>query len=161
MSASGGPEGRPRSLRALDRAVLADFVAVEQPSGFIEGQYARVTATLRGPEYPDALYQLASRIVNEGMDHFERFRDIGLILRQYPAETPPYLRAVTVGVPGDARVKDALELYRSIVAELTTAYSTGQIEERAAIIQAREAMTKLNALADKLAGEGVGIPFFA
>ena len=157
---SGGGQGRPRALRALTGTVLADFVAVEQPSGFIEGQYSRVTATLRASEYPDALYQLASRIVNEGMDHFERFRDIGLIQRQYPAESPPYLRAVSLAALGDPRVKDALGLYRSIVAELTTAYSTGQIEERAAIIQARDAMTKLNTLADKLAGEGVGIPFF-
>jgi hypothetical protein len=160
-ASAGGPgQSRPRALRVLDPAVLADFVAVEQPSGFIEGQYARVTATLRAPEYPDALYQLASRIVNEGMDHFERFRDIGLVMRQYPQKSPPFLRAVTLAAPGDPAVKDALDLYRSIVAELTTAYSTGQIQERAAIIQARDAMTKLNTLADKLASGGVGIPFF-
>jgi hypothetical protein len=40
------------------------------------------------------------------------------------------------------------------------AYSTGRIEERAGIIQARDAMTKLNALADELAAGGVGVPFF-
>jgi hypothetical protein len=160
VSASGGFKGRPRALRALSRGVLADFVAVEQPSGFIEGQYSRVSATLKQPEYPNALYQLASRIVNEGMDHFERFRDIGLVMRQYPEESPPYLRAVKLAGPGDAAVKDALDLYRSIVAELTTAYASGKIEDRAGIIQARDAMTKLNAVADKLAAGGVGIPFF-
>jgi hypothetical protein len=160
VSAAGGGTGRPRALRPLTRQVLADFVAVEQPSGFIEGQYARVTATLRQPAYPDALYQLASRIVNEGMDHFERFRDIGLVLREYPKDTPPYLREITLASPGDPAVKDALFLYKSIIAELTTAYSTGRVEERAAIIQAREAMTKLNDVADTLGGKGIGIPFF-
>ena len=160
VSAAAGAAGRPRALRPLTRQVLADFVAVEQPSGYIEGQYSRVTATLRQPAYPDALYQLASRIVNEGMDHFERFRDIGLVLREYPKDTPPYLRAITLAGPGDPAVKDALFLYKTIIAELTTAYSTGRVEERAAIIQARDAMTKLNDVADSLGGKGIGIPFF-
>ncbi len=158
VKAGGG--GRPRALRPLTRQVLADFVAVEQPSGFIEGQYARVTATLRQPAYPDALYQLAARIVNEGMDHFERFRDIDLVLREYPEKNPPYLRAITLAQPDDPAVKDALNLYQTIISELTTAYATGRIEERAAIIQARDAMTKLNDMADSLGGGGVGIPFF-
>jgi hypothetical protein len=160
VSAGAGRVARPRALRPLTRQVLADFVAVEQPSGFIEGQYARVTATLRQPAYPAALYQLASRIVNEGMDHFERFRDIGLVLRQYPEATPPYLRAVRLARPDDPSVKDALTLYQSIISELTVAYATGRVEERSALIHAREAMTKLDTLADDLAGRGIGIPFF-
>jgi hypothetical protein len=160
VSAVGGAAGRARALRVLTQGVLADFVAVEQPSGFIEGQYSRVTATLRQPEYPAGLYQLASRIVNEGMDHYDRFRDIGLVMRQYPEKSPPYLREVTLAADGDPAVKDALALYQSIVAELTKAYSTGRIEERAGIVQARDAMTKLNAAADKLAAGGVGVPFF-
>jgi hypothetical protein len=160
VGATGGGAGRPRALRPLTRTVLADFVAVEQPSGFIEGQYARVTATLRQPAYPDALYQLASRIVNEGMDHFERFRDIGLVLREYPEETPPYLRSITLARPDDPAVKDAVSLYHAIISELTTAYATGRVEERAAIIQARVAMTRLNDMADSLGARGIGIPFF-
>ena len=94
------------------------------------------------------------------MDHFERFRDIGLVLRQYPEDDPPYLRAVTLAQPDAAAVKDVLVLYQTIITELTKAYSTGRVEERAAIIQAREAMTKLNDLAENLAGRGIGIPFF-
>jgi hypothetical protein len=94
------------------------------------------------------------------MDHFERFRDIGLVLRQYPEVKPPYLRAVKLARPDDPAVKDAMTLYQTIISELTTAYATGRVEERSAIIQARDAMTKLNTLADDLAGRGVGIPFF-
>jgi hypothetical protein len=158
VSASGKP--RARALRPLTRAVLADFVAVEQPSGFIEGQYSRVTATLRQTQYPDALYQLASRIVNEGMDHFDRFRDIGLVLREYPAENPPYLRPIKLASRQDPQVKQALTLYQQIVTNLTRAYATGRVEDRAAIIAARQSMTELNAVADDLGHQGVGIPFF-
>lgn len=53
-----------------------------------------------------------------------------------------------------------MNLYQTIISELTTAYATGCIEERSAIIQARDAMTKLNEVADSLGGRGVGIPFF-
>ena len=53
-----------------------------------------------------------------------------------------------------------MALYQTIVSELTIAYSTGRVEERAAIIQARDAMTKLNDMADALGGRGIGIPFF-
>ena len=95
------------------------------------------------------------------MDHFDRFRDIGLVMRQYPEKSPPYLREVTLAAPGDPAVKDALALYQTIVNELTTAYSTGRVEERAAIVKAREAMTNLNTLADNLGGRGIGIPFFS
>jgi hypothetical protein len=159
VSAAGGP--RPRALRPLTREVLADFIAVEQPSGFIEGQYARVTATLRQPEYPDSLYQLASRIVNEGMDHFNRFRDLAAVLREYPATDSPYQRAVAPGDPKQPDVRKALNLYRKILDELTKAYARGLVEDRAHIIAAREAMTDLNALADRLAAGGQGIPFFS
>jgi hypothetical protein len=158
VSASGKP--RARALRPLTRDVLADFVAVERPSGFIEGQYSRVTATLRQTQYPDSLYQLASRIVNEGMDHFDRFRDIGLLLREYPAENPPYLRPIKLASREDPRVKQALALYQQIVTNLTRAYATGRVEDRAAIIAARQSMTELNTVADDLGHQGVGVPFF-
>jgi hypothetical protein len=44
-----------------------------------------------------------------------------------------------------------------MISELTKAYATGRVEDRAAIIQPRDAITKLNDVAD---GLGVGIPFF-
>ena len=159
VSAAGGP--RPRALRPLTRDVLADFVAVERPSGLIEGAYARVSATLRRKPYPDSLYQLASRIVNEGMDHFNKFRDLSAVLREYPTTDPPYLRAVQAGDPKQPGVKKALGLYRKILDELTRAYARGLPEDRAHIIVARQAMTDLGAMADDLASQGIGIPYFA
>jgi hypothetical protein len=157
-SAAGGP--RPRALRPLTRVTLADFVAVEQPSGFIEGQYARVTATLRQKGYPDSLYQLASRIVYEGMEHFSRFRDVDLVLAQYPAGDPPYLRPLTLGDASNPDVQKALGLYRGILDNLKAAYATGSVQDRALIIRARQDMTDLNGVADQLGAKGVGIPFF-
>jgi len=159
VSAAGGP--RPRALRPLTREVLADFIAVEQPSGFIEGQYARVTATLRQKEYPDTLYQLASRIVNEGMDHFNRFRDLAAVLREYPVNDPPYLRSIKLGDPKQADVRKALGLYQTIKDELTKAYARGLAEDRAHIVGARQAMTELSAVTDRLAAGGIGVPFFS
>jgi len=157
-SAAGPP--RPRSLRSLTRASLADFVAVEMPSGTIEGQYARVTATLRLQDYPEGLFQLASRIVNDGTEHYQRFRDIGLILSQYPADSPPYLRAVTVGTEKNPQVKAAMNTYRAVLDDLRSAYTTGRIPDLHNIIDARRLMVELNTLADDLAAHGVGIPFF-
>jgi hypothetical protein len=158
VSASGG--SRPRSLRPLTREALADFVAVERPSGFIEGQYARVVATLRQKDqgYPESLYQLGSRIANEGVEHFSRFRDIQAIMRQY--QGTPWLRAITVGAPANADVTAALAQYGEIVTNLRAAYATGSVTDRQHITQARLAMTKLDEMAETLAAGGVGVPFF-
>jgi hypothetical protein len=121
---------------------------------------ARETPTLRQPAYPGALYQLASRIVNEVMGHFERFHAIGLVVREYPVENAPYLHSLTLARPVDPAIKDALALHRGIISELTKAYAAGRVEDRAAIIQARDAMTKPHDVADGLGGRGVGVPFF-
>jgi hypothetical protein len=98
--------------------------------------------------------------VNEETDHLECFRDLGLVVREYTVENAPHLRALTLARPDYPAVKDALALYRNIISELTEAYATGRVEDRAAIIQARDGMTKLNDVADGLCGRGVGIPFF-
>ena len=50
--AHGNPKSRPRQLRVLDIDTLASFIAVEEPSGRIDGAYVQVVATLREPHYP-------------------------------------------------------------------------------------------------------------
>src|SRR5205823_1133361 len=65
---------RPRALQILTACVLQDFIGAEQPSGTIEGAYARVLTTLRGPKYPAPLHQLAATIIADGMEHYSRFR---------------------------------------------------------------------------------------
>ena len=163
-SAQGGP--RPRSLRSLDLAVLADFVAVERPSATIEGEYARVVATLRQPEYANhnLLYQLASRIVNEGQDHFLRFSELEAVMRQYEhdANPTPWLRNITLADATDARVRPVLQIYEQIVKDLTQAYATDSITGRKFIVDARGAMLKLDEACVNLATtHKLGVPFFS
>jgi hypothetical protein len=154
------PVTRPRQLRALQPAVLADFVAVEQPSGFLDGQYSRVLATLRQKAYRPTLEQLAARIIGEGMEHFSRFREIQVALREH--QPSDYLRPkYAPGQANDATVARALAMYRDILAELTAAYDRGDMEDAAHIARARALMFELDSLAEDLGRKGIGVPFFA
>lgn len=71
-----GGWNQPAVLEPLTLAVLQTFVDVERSSAYNDGQYARVTATLRQNRFPSTLYQLASNIAEEGEEHFLHFRDL-------------------------------------------------------------------------------------
>lgn len=151
---------RPRALRPLEVNVLADFVAVERPSGTLDGAYAQVVATLaRG--YPETLLQLARQIVADGMEHFTRFSEISKVLGTWsvPAGAPaPWLRPVAAATRDKAAA--ALDAYHAILAHLQSAYQRGDVEDAAQIVEARSAMITLDAEAEKLAMVGLGVPFF-
>ena len=103
---------RPRALRPLEAHVLADFVAVERPSGTLDGKYARVVATL-AKGYPATMLQLARQIVAEGMEHFTRFSEISKVLGAWsvPADGPtPWLRPIVQA--GSDKAALALDAYR-------------------------------------------------
>ncbi|QSJ15015.1 hypothetical protein JYQ62_24545 [Nostoc sp. UHCC 0702] len=157
---------RPRQLRPLNRKALADFIAVEAPSGGIDGQYSRVLATLRQPQYPDTLYQLAGRIIADGMEHFSKFREIETVLRVYqdgsPANgaRPAYLRNITPAPSDHPDAKEALDGYHRLLGYLQAAYEKGDMEDANNIVSARQEMINLQAIAKKLATQGFGIPFF-
>jgi hypothetical protein len=151
---------RDRQLRPLTRDTLKDFVAVEQPSGKLDGAYARVVSTLRSG-YPENLLQLARQIVADGMDHYNRFREIVAVIHQWsvtPGDPTPWLHPVNPATPQQAA--DALGLYRGILAALATAYQSGDMEDAAAILEARQKMIALNDEAERLATNGLGVPFF-
>ena len=57
VSAKPGDD-RPRALRPLDRTTLDQFIAVEEPSGGIDGQYARVLSTLKLPQFGEELREI-------------------------------------------------------------------------------------------------------
>jgi hypothetical protein len=156
----GATGKRPRALRPLEPDVLADFVAVERPSGTLDGAYARVIATLaRG--YPETLLQLARQIVADGMEHFTRFSEIAKLLGAWsaPAAAPaPWLRPVTKASPTQAT--PALDAYYGVLAHLGGAYRRGDMEDAAQIVDARAAMMRLDAEAEKMALAGLGVPFF-
>ncbi len=155
---------RDRALRPCTAAVLADLIAAERPSGYIDGAYARVVSTLRSPQYPERLYELATRIDADGMDHYSKLLDMERLLAKYihTNSTDTYLRPLQVGTPAIAR--DALETYQTILVDVQKTYvSMYQGEFRAATLtvdRAREQMTLLQEQGERLARQGVGIPFF-
>ncbi|MBZ5594812.1 MAG: hypothetical protein LAP39_21415 [Acidobacteriia bacterium] len=155
----GAKGPRKPDLRVLDKDTLDDFIAVEKPSGTLDGAYAQVLATLRDPRYPPPLEQLAARILADGMEHFTRFREIQRVLAPFAAGNPPaYLQTL---VKADAKSgKAAFDLYQSIVADLRSAYALGDMEDAASIARARATMFELKAEADKLASAGMGVPYF-
>lgn len=155
---------RPSALRPLTPNVLADFIAVEQPSGFIDGAYARVVTTLKQPEYPAHLYQLAVRIDTDGVDHFSRLQEAARIFGRYdvPDMPHPYLRDLRLGTVEETSA--ALDLYDSILEGVQQGfasvhagqYSTAEQDQ----ICARDLMTKLQAESEALAHRGIGVPYF-
>jgi hypothetical protein len=150
---------RPRDLRPLLPSVLQDFISVEQPSGFLDGQYAQVLATLREGKYPENLEQLAARIVADGMEHFSRFREVQVVLRKY-GKPEDYLRPIEPAPADDADGQKAATTYRLISQELEAAYARGDMEDAAHIAEARRLMFVLSDAAEKLAERKLGVPFF-
>lgn len=159
------PKGfRLHALRRLEPATLDDFIAVEYPSGFIDGAYARVVATLRDTKtYPAHMIETAQRIVSDGTQHFSRFQDIKAAFKIYAgAESPPYLRKLQVGTT--EQTKEAGDSLAIIVAHINSAYKDGAQGDFARsgkdVVAARTAMNDLFDTGERLAKQGLGIPFF-
>lgn len=158
---SGKPgDERDRALRPLDRQTLQDFIAVEEPSGGVDGQYARVLSTLKLPQFGEelGLYPIATRIVAEGMQHYTRFRSIQIVLKGYVDVPPPYLNPVQIATKEQGA--KALALYAQILDLLRKGYETGDAEESRFIAEARTTMFQLNDEAEALAKRNLGVPFF-
>jgi hypothetical protein len=151
---------RNRELRTLTEDVLNDFIAVEQPSGTLDGQYASVVSTLRdNTKYPEELAQLALRIIADGTQHFSRFREIRVVLKPYfDKKSTAYL--VNLTPASAARAKQALDSYQGIVKNLGDAYAKGDAEDFHLIADARQLMTDLDGEAERLASANLGVPFF-
>ncbi len=157
---------RPRRLRRLEADALGDFIAVEHPSGFIDGAYARVVSTLRDTKtYPAHMIEIAERIANDGTQHFSRFMDIKAVLSFYRNAAPPYpyLRDVKLGTV--AETAQAGDKLKDIMTHLKKAYVDGAHGDYANsgrdVVDARAAMNDLLDLGESLAADrGLGIPFF-
>jgi len=152
------------ALRVLDFEALDAFVRVERPGGRLDTAYARCVATLEQPHYPRHLYELAAKIDSDGLQHWERFREMRRTLRTYAHARPlPYLRDVRLGSAKEAAA--ALEAYEALQAELRSAYAFEAAERfaeaQAAIHRSRLLMDLLNREAESLAARGIGVPFFA
>jgi hypothetical protein len=153
-------------LRRLERDVVNDYIAVEHPSGLISGRYARVIATLRDTKtYPPHMVDLALRIANDGTQHERSFLDMRAVFDAYAHVDPPYphLRKIRVADPGDAG--PALDAIAKIIRDLKQAYADGAQGDFSAagrlVVNARTAMNDLLDIGEKMALNGLGIPFFA
>jgi hypothetical protein len=170
MGDSGPRKMRKAELRPLIPAAIEDFIAVEHPSGFIDGAYARVIATLRQREYPEHLAELALRIASEGVEHETRFLEIKAALSpffpQNPTERPKYLRPVLEATTKDAieKAEPARALLKKIKENLKTTYilaGNNAIQHSGDnFSSARKEMTELLAVGEDLARQRIGIPFF-
>jgi len=151
----------PAVLRPLDPATRQLFQDIEEPSGYIDGRYARVTATLLQGKYPSQLYQMASNIVRDGEQHYLCFRDVNLLLSAYGKDLV-YLRSIEPGKPGDPAVRQALDTYSEIVRDLVEGYRLGgPYENRLGLAEARQRMFTLDAQAEALARRGIGVPYLS
>jgi hypothetical protein len=153
----GTPDAtRPRALRPLTADVVDDFVAVERPSGGLEGRYARVRATLRQRRYAKTqLFDIATRIVEDGVDHFGIFNRMRAIVDVYDQSPPAHLRpAFGLGPPDNALVARALRAQQEVVALLAEGYAGDEPQ----VAQARQTMLDLEKLIDDCAAEGLGVP---
>lgn len=162
-----GPGGqRKRELRPLTRDVLKEFVFVERPGGEVDAEYFHVVQELRKPDkgYPPDLYAIAVRIDTDGMQHFERFRDVQRILAPWFARSDtPWLRRVELQSPD--KTPGALAAFDALVDLLKSAYAAeaaGDVPRAGALIdEARAQMRTLNAECETLFARGLGVDFFA
>jgi hypothetical protein len=166
-----GSQGlREAQQRRLDDAI-EDFIAAEVSSGSLDGKYARVFATLeRG--YPPHMAELASRIIADGVNHFTHCKEIRAILLRYADRTVSDAwrlgkALAPVGLIRDLRpaklddpiLKDAKARFQEIIKNLKTGYLSGEIADRKYVVAARDAMSKLDQVAQALGEQGIAIPF--
>lgn len=159
---------RPRMLRRATQGVLAEFVEVERPEGHLDTEYVKLVGLLRMSKdpYPEGLFQLAVRIDSDGMQHYQKFRDVKRFLAPYADQEELYLRPISVGDPTDKRVKPAVDAIKTALAALREAYlieaELGDMPKaNDKIKEARTAMHDLNDIALGLAKDNIGVPFFA
>ncbi len=163
----GPGDGREykRSLRPLTGDVIEEYIDIESPDGAIDRAYARCVATLdRLKGKDDQLYALAVRIDTDGDEHYLRFKQMREVLRKYETgqDVPAYLRPVRVG--SKTETAEALDLFEQVKDGLRNAYqleAKKQYEQSQVYIQkVRDTMKLLRVEGERLAAEGIGIPFW-
>lgn len=159
IPAARGMADTPAQLSPLRPETLQLFIDVEEPSGSIDGRYARATATLSQSYYPRQLHDLASTIVRDGEQHYLHFRDVQQVLQAYAPDQ--YLRPIEPGTSSQPEVAAALQLYQNILNDLFEGYHRGDVMNMKSIADARTSMFILDEQAEALARRNIGIPFLA
>lgn len=164
----GAQRARPRMLRRATPDVLQNFIEVERPGGHLDTEYIKLVHLLRSSDhpFPEGLYQLAVRIDSDGLQHYQKFRDVKRFLAPYRDQEALYLRPIKEGKSGSKPVNLALDQIKAALAALAEAYkieaALGDMPKANAKIKAaRDAMHDLNEIALELARDNIGVPFFA
>ena len=152
-------------LQPLTPQTLQLFVDLERPQGRMASAYGRCLGTLKQEKFPRALYELAARIDDDGIGHYQQLRNMQRILGSYAGSGNdyPYLRPVVERrTPETAK---ALEIFADILAHIRIAYAAEAEGEWPAgedeIQRGRAKMMELHAAAEAAARSGLGIPFFS
>jgi hypothetical protein len=148
------------------------FIAVEAPSRMLDdpdrldGIYGHLLRSLAagktGLDAPTTrrLAEIVKMIVDEGHEHWVRFKKIQDLLGDYPSES--WLRVLA---PPSAHISvgDRLDLadvfYRDLLVGLRVAFEEKPVNRAAAILDARALMYNLDDIAEELAAEGIGLRF--
>ncbi len=166
-------EIRLSQLRIATQKVIGEFVEVERPGGDLDTEYAKMVHYMREHpgQFPPGLDQLAVRIDSDGLNHYQKFRDVLRILDPYSGCPDVYLRPLTEAAPDDPRAQPALALLDAIVAHLRSGYSAeaataqsnaARLASQDEITTARDLMHQLYDAAEALARDHeLGVPFFA
>lgn len=163
---------RDRRLEPATLKNLENFEDIERPGSFLDTEYIKLVDYLRKnhSEFTEGLFQLAVRIDSDGMQHFQKFKDVRQFLGNYPEDV--FLRDIKVAKVAEITDEDlknqvlsALRLIESALAELHDAYlieavAGDMVKANAHIKRARDDMHALSDVALDLARKGVGVPLF-
>ena len=158
-------ETRKAELRPLTPYVLKEFIAVEHPSAYIDGAYARVIATLGQGKYPPYMVELALRIAGDGVQHENRFREIRnalspfMIKGQYPKFLRPNFIEATPQQAATARTS-LRKIKENLRAAYIAAAQNQNVRSAENVTEARHGMNDLLKVGEDLAARGLGLPFF-
>ena len=165
-------------LTAATQAQIDWFIAVEQPSqkvdpevksDTIDGMYTRLFLSIRqsaeiSDEIKDRVLHLIKLIIDEGYDHFQRFRRVRQLLPQPPDES--HLRTVTDPAPlAEIHAAKALELrvdrsYEVILNLLLVVFGRGDREHGQLLEATRIAMVDSLDVECRLLIAAGGAPLF-
>ena len=168
-----GERTRDRRLCRATQKVLENFEEIERPGAFLDTEYIRLVDYLRKnhSEFTEGLFQLAVRIDSDGMQHYQKFRDVRHFLSGYPEAV--YLRDIEVANVADMedgpvkeKVVQAIRAIDHALAALKDGYlieaNLGDMKQaNARIRDARNDMHELSDLALELARLNIGVPLFA
>jgi hypothetical protein len=139
------------------------FISIERPGGKLARAYERCLATLKQRRFPPHLYEIAARIDDDGIGHFQHFRNIQRILADYAEQDGdyPYLR--NVSVTRCPETEQVLELFNELLEYIASAYALEAegkaVVAEAQIQRARAKMLALQTAAEAAASKGLGVPF--